>query len=135
MNKLFFLVFICGSVSAQDTIVFPKIDVFKRNIIEISYGIPLGNLANKYESSITSAFYVRTKIAKQQKLLSELGDIKVAIKDVYQYKYPGQSEMIVSGFTQVLSSSRGISNFKNQQYKKRIPQVAAADKANKKASK
>ena len=66
MNKLFFLVFICGSVSAQDTIVFPKIDVFKRNIIEISYGIPLGNLANKYESSITSAFYVRTKIAKQQ---------------------------------------------------------------------
>ncbi len=66
MNKLLVLLFMCGSVWAQDTIVFPKIDVFKRNILEVSYGKPLGNLASKYESSITTAFYMRTKIAKRQ---------------------------------------------------------------------
>ncbi|WP_264549005.1 hypothetical protein [Flavobacterium sp. N2820] len=66
MNKLLILLFMCGSVWAQDTIVFPKIDVFKRNILEVSYGKPLGNLASKYESSITTAFYMRTKIAKRQ---------------------------------------------------------------------
>lgn len=66
MNKLLFIVFVCGSVAAQDTIVIPKIDVFKRNIIELSYGIPLGELSDKYESSINTAFYVRTKIGKKQ---------------------------------------------------------------------
>lgn len=66
MNKLLFIVFTCGSVAAQDTIVIPKIDVFKRNIIELSYGIPLGELSDKYESSINTAFYVRTKIGKKQ---------------------------------------------------------------------
>jgi hypothetical protein len=66
MNKLLILLFMCGSVWAQDTIIFPKIDVFKRNILEVSYGKPLGNLASKYESSITTAFYMRTKIAKRQ---------------------------------------------------------------------
>ena len=66
MNKLLVLLFMCGSVWAQDTIIFPKIDVFKRNILEVSYGKPLGNLASKYESSITTAFYMRTKIAKRQ---------------------------------------------------------------------
>ena len=66
MNKLLVLLFMCGSVWAQDTIIFPKIDVFKRNILEVSYGKPLGNLASKYESSITTAFYMRTKIAKLQ---------------------------------------------------------------------
>ena len=66
MNKLLFIVFVCGSVAAQDTIVIPKIDVFKRNIIELSYGVPLGELSDKYESSINTAFYVRTKIGKKQ---------------------------------------------------------------------
>ncbi|EAZ95600.1 hypothetical protein FBBAL38_07860 [Flavobacteria bacterium BAL38] len=66
MKKSIILFFICCSVWAQDTIVFPKIDAFKRNILEVSYGKPLGNLANKYESSITTAFYMRTKIAKRQ---------------------------------------------------------------------
>ena len=66
MNKLIVLLFMCGSVWAQDTIIFPKIDAFKRNILEVSYGKPLGNLASKYESSITTAFYMRTKIAKRQ---------------------------------------------------------------------
>ena len=66
MNKLLVLLFMCSSVWAQDTIVFPKIDAFKRNILEVSYGKPLGNLASKYESSITTAFYMRTKIAKRQ---------------------------------------------------------------------
>lgn len=66
MNKLIILLFVCGSIYAQDTIIFPKIDIFKRNILEVSYGIPLGALSNKYESSITTAFYMRTKIAKRQ---------------------------------------------------------------------
>lgn len=66
MNKLLVLFFMSGSICAQDTIVFPKIDIFKRNIIEVSYGKPIGDLADKYESSITTAYYMRTKIAKRQ---------------------------------------------------------------------
>ena len=66
MNKILFFVLFAFQLQAQDTIVFPKIDVFKRNILEVSYGKPIGNLADKYESSITTAFYMRTKIAKQQ---------------------------------------------------------------------
>lgn len=66
MNKLLFFVLIAFQLQAQDTIVFPKIDVFKRNILEVSYSKPLGNLSDKYESSITTAFYMRTKIAKRQ---------------------------------------------------------------------
>lgn len=66
MNKMLFLVLIAFNMNAQDTIVFPKIDLYKRNIIEVSYGIPLGALADKYESSINTAFYMRTKIAKRQ---------------------------------------------------------------------
>ncbi|RKS25807.1 hypothetical protein CLV94_0851 [Flavobacterium endophyticum] len=66
MNKMLFLVLIAFEMNAQDTIVFPKIDLYKRNIIEESYGIPLGALADKYESSINTAFYMRTKIAKRQ---------------------------------------------------------------------
>ena len=66
MNKLIFIVLFAFKLQAQDTIVFPKIDVFKRNILEVSYGKPIGNLSDKYESSITTAFYMRTKIAKRQ---------------------------------------------------------------------
>lgn len=70
MNKLysilFFCSFVCSTVVAQDTIVFPKIDTFKRNILELSCGIPLGNLSNKYEASINTGFYMRTKVAKKQ---------------------------------------------------------------------
>lgn len=66
MNKMILLVLIAFNMNAQDTIVFPKIDLYKRNILEISYGIPLGNLSDKYESSINTAFYMRTKIAKRQ---------------------------------------------------------------------
>lgn len=64
-NVLFFVLFAL-KVNAQDTIVFPKIDMYKRNIIEVGYGIPLGDLSDKYESSINSAIYFRTKIAKKQ---------------------------------------------------------------------
>jgi hypothetical protein len=66
MNKLLFFVLIAFQLQAQDTIFFPKIDVFKRNILEVSYGKPLGDLSSKYKSSITTAFYMRTKIAKRQ---------------------------------------------------------------------
>lgn len=66
MNKFCLLVLIVFKMNAQDTIVFPKIDLYKRNIIEISYGIPLGKLSDKYQSSINTAFYMRTKIAKRQ---------------------------------------------------------------------
>lgn len=63
---MMFLVLVAFKMNAQDTIVFPKIDLYKRNIIEISYGKPLGQLSNRYGSSITTAFYMRTKIAKRQ---------------------------------------------------------------------
>ena len=66
MNKVLFFVLVVFQVNAQDTIVFPKIDLFKRNIIEVSYGIPLGQLSNKYENSINTGLYFRTKIAKRQ---------------------------------------------------------------------
>ena len=66
MNRIYLIVLIAFQMNAQDTIVYPKIDLYKRNIVEVSYGIPLGQLANKYESSITTAFYMRTKIAKRQ---------------------------------------------------------------------
>ncbi len=60
------MVLIAFQMNAQDTIVYPKIDLYKRNIVEVSFGIPLGQLSDKYESSITTAFYMRTKIAKRQ---------------------------------------------------------------------
>lgn len=66
MNKYFFLILTAFTMNAQDTIVYPKIDLYKRNIVEVSYGIPLGKLSDKYERSITTAFYMRTKIAKRQ---------------------------------------------------------------------
>lgn len=66
MNKVLFFVLLAFQMKAQDTIVFPKIDLYKRNIVEVSYGIPLGQLADKYQSSINTAFYMRTKIAKNQ---------------------------------------------------------------------
>ena len=66
MNKVILLVLIAFRMNAQDTIVFPKVDVYKRNILEVSYGMPLGDLADKYEGSINTAFYMRTKIAKRQ---------------------------------------------------------------------
>jgi len=65
MNKVL-LILIVFKLNAQDTIVFPKIDLYKRNIIELSVGLPLGQLSDKYESSINTAFYTRTKIAKHQ---------------------------------------------------------------------
>ena len=66
MNKVMFFILLAFNMNAQDTIVFPKIDLYKRNIIEVSYGIPLGELSNKYENSINTAYYMRTKIAKRQ---------------------------------------------------------------------
>jgi hypothetical protein len=66
MRKILLLTLIVFKMNAQDTITFPKIDMYKRNIIELSYGVPLGNLSNKYKSSINTAFYMRTKIAKKQ---------------------------------------------------------------------
>lgn len=66
MNKVFIFVLFALQLQAQDTIVFPKVDVFKRNILEVSYSQPLGALSDKYENSISTAFYMRTKIAKRQ---------------------------------------------------------------------
>jgi len=66
MNRFLFLVLIAFQMNAQDTIVFPKIDLYQRNIVEVSYGMPLGELANKYESAINTGFYMRTKISKRQ---------------------------------------------------------------------
>ena len=66
MNKFLFFVLFALQINAQDTIVFPKIDMYKRNIIEVSYGFPLGQLSNKYEKSINTGLYFRTKIARYQ---------------------------------------------------------------------
>lgn len=66
MNKLLFIVLVAFQLNAQDTIVFPKIDTYKRNIMELSYGFPQGNLASKFEKTINTGIYFRTKIAKQQ---------------------------------------------------------------------
>ena len=66
MNKVVILVFFAFKMNAQDTITFPKVDLYKRNIVEVSYGKPLGQLSDKYESAINSAFYMRTKIARRQ---------------------------------------------------------------------
>lgn len=66
MNRFLLLVLFVFQVNAQDTIFFPKIDLYKRNIVELSYGIPLGQLSNKYENSINTGVYFRTKIAKKQ---------------------------------------------------------------------
>lgn len=66
MKKLLFFTLFVLQVNAQDTIVFPKIDLFKRNIVEVGYGVPLGNLSNKYEASIATGIYFRTKIGKAQ---------------------------------------------------------------------
>lgn len=35
MNKIVFFVLIAFKMNAQDTIVFPKIDLFKRNIVKL----------------------------------------------------------------------------------------------------
>ncbi len=88
MNKLLILVFIAFKMNAQDTIVFPKIDLYKRNIVEVSYGIPLGRLSDKYENSINSAFYMRTKIARRQFIDfgAEIGAIKQGRNLEYQFE-------------------------------------------------
>lgn len=87
MNKFYLIVLIAFKMNAQDTIVFPKIDLYKRNIIEVSYGIPLGQLSNKYKSSITTAFYMRTKIARRQFIDfgAELSGIKKGREVEYKF--------------------------------------------------
>lgn len=94
MNKVIFLVLIAFKMNAQDTIVFPKVDLYKRNILEVSYGIPLGDLSDKYESSINTAFYMRTKITKRQFIDfgAELGAI-VKGKNV-AYEVNGENVML-----------------------------------------
>ena len=96
MNKWYFLVLVVFTVNAQDTIVFPKIDLYKRNIVEVSYGIPLGWLANKYESSINTAFYMRTKIAKRQFIdfSAELSGIVKGRAVEYEFN---QSKIVLDG--------------------------------------
>lgn len=98
MNKIVFFVLIALKMNAQDTIVFPKIDLFKRNILEVSYGIPLGKLSNKYESSINTGFYMRTKIAKHQ-FIDFGGELSGIIK--------GRSvEYVVNGEKIILEGSK-----------------------------
>ena len=36
MNKILFFVLFAFQLQAQDTIVFPKIDAFKRNVLEVA---------------------------------------------------------------------------------------------------
>lgn len=96
MRNLLFLVLFAMKLQAQDTIVFPKIDVFKRNVVEVSYGIPLGDLANKYESTINSAIYFRTKIAKKQFIDFGLELSGVVQGNDVNYKFNGE-DIILDG--------------------------------------
>ncbi len=94
MRIALFLVLFALNANAQDTIVFPKIDTFKRNIIEVSYGIPLGDLANKYESTINSAAYFRTKIAKKQFVDFGLELSGVVQGNDINYKFNGENVIL-----------------------------------------
>lgn len=94
MRIVLFLVLFAINSNAQDTIVFPKIDVFKRNIVEVSYGIPLGDLANKYESTINSAVYFRTKIAKKQFIDFGLEVSGVVQGNAINYKFNGENVIL-----------------------------------------
>ncbi|WP_329805474.1 hypothetical protein [Flavobacterium facile] len=94
MRKVLFLVLFALKLNAQDTIVFPKIDLFKRNIVEVSYGIPLGDLANKYESTINSAIYFRTKIAKKQFVDFGLEMSGVVQGNAIKYKFNGENVIL-----------------------------------------
>ena len=94
MRKVLFLVLFALKLNAQDTIVFPKIDLFKRNIVEVSYGIPLGDLANKYESTINSGIYFRTKIAKKQFVDFGLEMSGVVQGNAIKYKFNGENVIL-----------------------------------------
>lgn len=86
-----------------------RLDVESKNINQI-----ISHYSSNYKGYANETLQV--KMARQQKLIADIGIIKVKLNDVYQYKYPGKSEMIVSGFTQEITSNRGVSHLKNQQY-------------------
>lgn len=119
MRTVLFLILFAIKLQAQDTIVFPKIDVFKRNVVEVSYGIPLGNLANKYESTINSAIYFRTKIAKKQFI-----DFGLEVSGVVQgkdikYKFNGENVILdgsKSAFLLGLRYTRFLYQSKNENF-------------------
>lgn len=94
MRKVLFFVLFAIKLQAQDTIVFPKIDVFKRNIVEVSYGIPLGDLANKYESTINSGLYFRTKIGKKQFIDFGLEVSGVVQGNAINYTFNGENVIL-----------------------------------------
>lgn len=119
MNRVLFLLLFVLKMNAQDTIVFPKIDVFKRNIIEVGYGIPLGNLADKYQNSINTACYFRTKIAKKQfvDFGFEINGI-VKGKDI-NYKFNGEDIVLdgsKSAFLLGLRYTRFLYQSKNENF-------------------
>lgn len=93
MNKVILFVLLAFQLHAQDTIFFPKIDVFKRNIIEVSFGKPLGQLADKYESSINTAYYMRTKVAKRQYI--DFGMELSALKNGNEIEYEYNGNKVV----------------------------------------
>lgn len=55
-------------------------------------------------------------IQKQYSGLQGISDSAVKIREQSQFKYPGREDMIVSFFTQDISTSRGIATFKRRQY-------------------
>jgi hypothetical protein len=65
MKKLLLILF-AFTCKAQDTLVFTKPDLFKRNYLEIGFGKPQNDLSNKYESSLNIGYWVRNKINRDQ---------------------------------------------------------------------
>jgi hypothetical protein len=64
--KNLLLLLVVFNCKAQDTLVFIKPDLFKRNYIEIGYGKPQGELQNKYEGSFNVGYWVRNKVNRNQ---------------------------------------------------------------------
>lgn len=64
--KKILLILVVFNCNAQDTLVFKKPDLFRRNYIEIGYGKPQNQLSNKYEKTINIGYWVRNKVNLDQ---------------------------------------------------------------------
>lgn len=106
MNKIFFLLCLCFKLQAQDTIVFPKIDLYKRNIIEISYEMPLGTLSNKYQNAIKSGVYFRTKLFAKQYLDVGIEIGVISKSQAINYEYNNEIVYVKGAKTSLLVGLR-----------------------------
>ncbi len=74
----------------------------------------LVNYSKKFKSSMGED--LNTWFVKSRPSLTGMPDLSVRLKDITLFRYPGNSEMIVSTFTQDNLSSKGKSTFRTRQY-------------------